>query len=130
MKSSEFKCDSAKFPNLMIAKIAKNQRISLTAIGRVNIAKVNAKFSPVNVVEYEYDPGNEGKDTVYWYEEDVKKEWPELEERIERMDKIEGVKLGVEVQDGFDVMDVVKTGLNVMKMRFMDLSEMIENYIE
>lgn len=115
------------FPNLMIAKLAKQHTIALKAIGRVSIAKVNAKFSPVTVVEYEYDTGNELQHTKYWFEEDVKREWPELEEKKEQ---VEGIKLGVEVQDGYDVMDVVKTGLGVMKKRFVDLGEMIANHVE
>lgn len=120
-------CDFATFPNLMIAKLAKKHAISLTAIGRVNIGKVNAKFSPVNVVEYEYDTNNVKEHTRYWFEEDAVKEWPELEEKnVNEGD----VRLGVEVQDGYDAMDVVKSGLEVMKKRFVELRDMIENYVE
>ena len=40
------------------------------------IAKEHAKWSPCSAVSFEYDPHNRLRHTTYWYETDIKKEWP------------------------------------------------------
>ncbi|KAH9485388.1 DNA-directed RNA polymerase II subunit RPB3 [Psilocybe cubensis] len=40
------------------------------------IAKEHAKFSPCSAVSFEYDPYNKLRHTTYWYETDIKGEWP------------------------------------------------------
>ena len=40
------------------------------------IAKEHAKWSPCSAVSFEYDPHNRLRHTTYWYEGDIKKEWP------------------------------------------------------
>jgi DNA-directed RNA polymerase II subunit RPB3 len=40
------------------------------------IAKEHAKFSPCSAVSFEYDPHNKLRHTTYWYETDIKNEWP------------------------------------------------------
>lgn len=40
------------------------------------ISKEHAKFSPCSAVSFEYDPYNKLRHTTYWYETDIKKEWP------------------------------------------------------
>ncbi len=40
------------------------------------IAKEHAKWSPCSTVAFEYDPHNKLRHTSYWYEYDIKKEWP------------------------------------------------------
>jgi DNA-directed RNA polymerase alpha subunit len=40
------------------------------------IAKEHAKWSPCSAVSFEYDPHNRLRHTTYWYESDIKKEWP------------------------------------------------------
>ena len=40
------------------------------------IAKEHAKWSPCSAVSFEYDPHNRLRHTTYWYEIDIKKEWP------------------------------------------------------
>lgn len=40
------------------------------------IAKEHAKFSPCSAVSFEYDPFNKLRHTTYWYETDIKAEWP------------------------------------------------------
>jgi DNA-directed RNA polymerase II subunit RPB3 len=40
------------------------------------IAKEHAKWSPCSAVSFEYDPHNKLRHTTYWYETDVRKEWP------------------------------------------------------
>jgi DNA-directed RNA polymerase II subunit RPB3 len=40
------------------------------------IAKEHAKWSPCSAVSFEYDPHNRLRHTTYWYETDIKTEWP------------------------------------------------------
>jgi DNA-directed RNA polymerase II subunit RPB3 len=40
------------------------------------IAKEHAKWSPCSAVSFEYDPHNRLRHTTYWYETDIKGEWP------------------------------------------------------
>lgn len=40
------------------------------------IAKEHAKWSPCAAVSFEYDPHNRLRHTTYWFETDIKKEWP------------------------------------------------------
>jgi DNA-directed RNA polymerase II subunit RPB3 len=40
------------------------------------IAKEHAKWSPCSAVAFEYDPYNKLRHTSYWYETDIKAEWP------------------------------------------------------
>jgi len=55
------------------------------------IAKEHAKWSPCSTVAFEYDPHNKLRHTSYWYEYDIKKEWPlstnALEEEPQRDDE-------------------------------------------
>jgi len=40
------------------------------------IAKEHAKWSPCSAVAFEYDPYNKLRHTTYWYETDIRAEWP------------------------------------------------------
>lgn len=40
------------------------------------ISKEHAKWSPCSAVGFEYDPHNKLRHTSYWFEEDLKAEWP------------------------------------------------------
>ena len=40
------------------------------------IAKEHAKWSPCSAVSFEYDPHNKLRHTTYWFENDIKVEWP------------------------------------------------------
>ena len=40
------------------------------------IAKEHAKWSPCSAVSFEYDPYNKLRHTTYWYETDIRAEWP------------------------------------------------------
>lgn len=40
------------------------------------LAKEHAKWSPCSAVSFEYDPHNRLRHTSYWFEDDIKKEWP------------------------------------------------------
>jgi DNA-directed RNA polymerase II subunit RPB3 len=45
-------------------------------INTQGIAKEHAKWSPCSAVGMEYDPYNKLRHTSYWFEKDVREEWP------------------------------------------------------
>ncbi|KAF9566757.1 RBP11-like subunits of RNA polymerase [Agrocybe pediades] len=61
---------------VLIAKIRKGQELKIRCIAKKGIAKEHAKFSPCSAVSFEYDPYNKLRHTTYWYETDIKAEWP------------------------------------------------------
>jgi len=63
-------------PPVLIAKIRKGQELKIRCVAKKGIAKEHAKFSPCSAVSFEYDPYNKLRHTTYWYETDIKKEWP------------------------------------------------------
>ncbi|KAH9978985.1 hypothetical protein BGW80DRAFT_1282232 [Lactifluus volemus] len=63
-------------PPVLICKIRKGQELSVRCIAKKGIAKEHAKWSPCSAVSFEYDPHNRLRHTTYWYETDIKKEWP------------------------------------------------------
>ncbi|KIY73033.1 RBP11-like subunits of RNA polymerase [Cylindrobasidium torrendii FP15055 ss-10] len=70
-------------PPVLIAKIRKGQRLQAVCIAKKGIAKEHAKWSPCTAVSFEYDPYNKLRHTTYWFETDIKKEWPISDNRLE-----------------------------------------------
>ncbi|PPQ98640.1 hypothetical protein CVT24_003973 [Panaeolus cyanescens] len=63
-------------PPVLICKIRKGQELKMRCIAKKGIAKEHAKWSPCSAVSFEYDPHNKLRHTTYWYEKDIKDEWP------------------------------------------------------
>ncbi|KLO06440.1 RBP11-like subunits of RNA polymerase [Schizopora paradoxa] len=61
---------------VLICKLAKGQELKLRGIVRKGIAKEHAKWSPCSAVSFEYDPHNRLRHTSYWFEDNIKDEWP------------------------------------------------------
>ncbi|KAI0081215.1 RBP11-like subunits of RNA polymerase [Panus rudis PR-1116 ss-1] len=69
------KSDGSSEP-ILICKIRKGQELSARCVAKKGIAKEHAKWSPCSAVGFEYDPHNRLRHTTYWFESDIKKEWP------------------------------------------------------
>ncbi|KAI0035882.1 DNA-directed RNA polymerase [Vararia minispora EC-137] len=61
---------------ILICKIRKGQALSVRCIAKKGLAKEHAKWSPCSAVSFEYDPHNRLRHTSYWFENDIKREWP------------------------------------------------------
>ncbi|VDB87472.1 unnamed protein product [Peniophora sp. CBMAI 1063] len=61
---------------VLICKLRKGQGIKVRCIAKKGLAKEHAKWSPCSAVSFEYDPHNRLRHTSYWFEDDIKKEWP------------------------------------------------------
>ncbi|KZV69522.1 hypothetical protein PENSPDRAFT_652275 [Peniophora sp. CONT] len=61
---------------VLICKLRKGQTITVRCIAKKGLAKEHAKWSPCSAVSFEYDPHNRLRHTSYWFEDDIKKEWP------------------------------------------------------
>lgn len=87
------KDDPSQAP-ILICRIRKGQELRIRCIAKKvelvflarnghdliriiqGIAKEHAKWSPSSAVAFEYDPHNKLRHTTYWFESDIKKEWP------------------------------------------------------
>ncbi|KAM0674335.1 RNA polymerase II subunit 3 [Gurleya vavrai] len=119
------------FDDTIIAKLSKNHHLQLSAIIRKGTGMMNAKWSPVTIIEYNYDKNNEMRHTKYWHEEDIEKEWPGVvEKKFNALKNVEEIEMGIEVLDGYNSVEIALKGLNVLQEKIERLKMAIENYSE
>ncbi|KAI8928881.1 DNA-directed RNA polymerase [Entophlyctis helioformis] len=113
---------------ILIAKLRKGQEINLRCIAKKGTAKEHAKWSPCSGISFEYDPHNRLRHTTYWYEEDVKAEWPlspyaseepEVQdgEPFDYLAKPEKFYMTVESTGAIEAKDIVITGLRMLQAK-------------
>ncbi|KAI0063680.1 hypothetical protein BV25DRAFT_1801724 [Artomyces pyxidatus] len=119
-------------PPVLICKIRKGQELRLRCIAKKGIAKEHAKWSPCSAVSFEYDPHNRLRHTTYWYETDIKAEWPlssnKTEEEPPRDDepfdynaKPQKFYFEVETDGSLGPQEVVQKGLAELQTKLANL---------
>ncbi|OMJ20902.1 DNA-directed RNA polymerase II subunit RPB3 [Smittium culicis] len=122
---------------ILIAKLRKGQELKLQCVVKKGIAKEHAKWSPVSVVEFEYDPYNKLRHTDYWFEKDRDAEWPlsknaEEEEPIDPNQKydfngtIKHIYMGVETKGSLPPESVVSIATKLIQEKLGTLQISIE----
>ncbi|KAI0280985.1 hypothetical protein BGY98DRAFT_960338 [Russula aff. rugulosa BPL654] len=125
------KNDTSSQP-VLICKIRKGQELRVRCIAKKGIAKEHAKWSPCSAVSFEYDPHNRLRHTTYWYETDIKQEWPlstnAAEEEAPRDDepfdcnaKPQKFYFEVETDGSLGPQEVVMRGLTELQTKLANL---------
>lgn len=87
--------------NSLIVKLAPGQRIDMVCIATLGTPQSHAKYCPVTSVGFNYDARNRTRATKLWVEEDVKKEWSQIDQSDDiDWGDAEGVEMDVEVVEG------------------------------
>ncbi|KAH8107937.1 insert subdomain of RNA polymerase alpha subunit [Cristinia sonorae] len=117
---------------VLICKIRKGQELKVKCIAKKGIAKEHAKWSPCSAVAFEYDPHNRLRHTTYWYETDIKSEWPlsenAKEEQPVRDDELFDYNakpnkyyMDVETDGSLGAQEVVMKGLQELQAKLANL---------
>jgi len=130
--------DQPGVPPVLITKIRKGQELKVRCTAKKGIAKEHSKFSPCSAVSFEYDPHNKLRHTTYWYETDIKNEWPlsenAKEEEAPRDDepfdfnaKPNKFYIEVETDGSLDPQEVVMKGLAELQTKLANLILALKN---
>ncbi|KAJ3575124.1 hypothetical protein NP233_g1301 [Leucocoprinus birnbaumii] len=117
---------------VLICKIRKGQELKAKCTAKKGIAKEHAKWSPCSAVAFEYDPYNKLRHTSYWYETDIKQEWPLSEnakeeeaprddEPFDYLAKPNKFYLDVETDGSLGPQEVVMKGLAELQHKLANL---------
>ncbi|PIA14127.1 DNA-directed RNA polymerase II subunit RPB3 [Coemansia reversa NRRL 1564] len=71
---------------IILLKLRKGQEINVHCVAKKGVAKEHAKWSPCAAVGFEYDPHNKLRHLDYWYEKDIKDEWPPTKNADEELE--------------------------------------------
>ena len=109
----------------------------MTCIAKKGIAKEHSKWSPVSAISFEYDPHNKLRHTNYWYEDDIKKEWPlssnaafeepPLNNDFDPNAVPDTFYFNVEATGSLLPNEIVSTGLEVLLGKLAELSLSLKN---
>ncbi|KAH3667055.1 hypothetical protein WICMUC_005402 [Wickerhamomyces mucosus] len=126
---------------VLICKLRKDQRLKVRCVAKKGISKEHAKWSPCAAIGFEYDPWNKLKHTDYWYEEDIKEEWPlsknaDFEDAPTKDDKFDYTSdantfyLNVETVGSLTPDQVVLRGLKVLQEKIAGIVSELEGIQE
>ena len=90
----------------------------------------------MSAVGFEYDPHNKLRHTTYWYEDDIKKEWPASQsapledqgnpDEYNPLAVPEAFYFNVETTGAMPPSDVVSEGLEILKVKLETIRKSIE----
>lgn len=87
--------------NSLIVKLAPGQSIDVKCIARRGSPKTHTKHCPVAAVRFIYDKNNATRSTNLWCEEDVRREWPMInQESMTDWNDVSEVEMDIEVVEG------------------------------
>lgn len=85
----------------LIVKLAPGQRIDVTCVAALGTPQSHAKYCPVASVGFDYDKRNRTRATKLWIEEDVRKEWAQINQSEDTdWGDAEEVEMDIEVVEG------------------------------
>lgn len=114
--------------NSLIAKLAPGQMIDVKCIARTGLPMTHAKYCPVSAVTFNYDKRNKHRETNLWFEEDIKSEWP----MINQTDDVDwnecmGVEMDVEIVEGSgNPKEILLKALEIFKSKIGAILERLE----
>lgn len=87
--------------NTLLLKLAPGQGIDMKCIATLGTPQKHVKYCSVTAVGFVYDPRNKTRETKLWTEQDVKSEWPNINQSDETdWKEVEEIEMNVEVVEG------------------------------
>lgn len=113
----------------LIVKLAQGQSIDIKCIARRGAPLSHAKYCPVTAVSFVYDPQNKHRETNLWFEEDVRREWPMVNQGDEvEWDDCKEVEMDVEIVEGVgNPKDIFMSALCVFKEKMQRILEEVDS---
>ncbi|KAI5169233.1 DNA-directed RNA polymerase II subunit RPB3 [Pancytospora epiphaga] len=112
----------------LLVKLAPGQKINLTCIARLGEPLSHVKYCPVTTVGFVYDPQNKLRETNLWFEEDHRKEWPNISQPDEReWDEAGVVEMDIEVVEGCGKpREILISALEILKTKMVEIFKELE----
>ncbi|KND01680.1 DNA-directed RNA polymerase II core subunit RPB3 [Spizellomyces punctatus DAOM BR117] len=117
---------------VLLVKLKRGEDLRIRCIAKKGTAKEHAKWAPCTGIAFEYDPHNKLRHTTYWYEEDMKGEWPKSAHADEEPEPKDGEPFDykakpdrfyftVESTGALEPRDIVVGALDVLRSKLAQL---------
>lgn len=114
--------------NSLIIKLAPGQSLDMKCIARRGTPQTHAKYCPVTAVGFVYDRRNKQRETNLWVEEDVRKEWPGINQSEDvEWGGCNEVEMDVEIVEGIGKpRDVLLSALEIFRNKMAKILEQLD----